>query len=317
MKAIMGSAKASLQIDGQTNFYKGKVRDVYTINNDLLVAVASNRISAFDVILPEDIPYKGQVLNQIATHFLEATSDIAKNWLVGMPAANVSVGHKCKPYALEIVVRSCLVGHAWRTYKSGKRQLCGVDLKEGLEEYSKIKPIITPATKAEEGHDEDISYEEIIEQGLASKEELDEMYKKALKLFAKGQEMAAEQGLFLADTKYEFGKLNDEILVIDEIHTPDSSRYFYAESLDKYLDDKQEKPKHLSKEFVREWLLANDFSGQDGQTVPEMTKDIISNITNRYIEVYEAITGKEFVRTDDQDVEKLINKELNKLNAAQ
>lgn len=282
------------EFSGQTNVYHGKVRDVYTINDDVLVMIASNRISAFDVILPREIPYKGQVLNQLADYFLKATEDVVPNWLVASPHPNVSMGHKAEPYMVEIVVRSCLVGHAWRTYEAGGRELCGVELADGMQEYDRFEPIITPTTKAHEDHDEDISYDEIIQQGIVSKEDLDEMYEMAFKLFAKGQHMAQEQGLLLADTKYEFGKFNDQIILIDEVHTPDSSRYFYMDSYNQYLKERSEPPMHLSKEFVREWLMENGFAGKEGEEIPEMTKGFISSVSKRYIQLFEEITGQTF-----------------------
>ena len=285
----------------QTNFYKGKVRDVYSFEN-LLVMVASDRISAFDVVLPRAIPYKGQVLNQIAAHFLNATKDVVPNWLVAVPDPNVSVGLKCETYPVEMVVRGYLAGHAWRTYKAGGRLLCGVTLPEGLKENDKLpQPIITPTTKAHEGHDEDISREEILKQGLVAEEEYIELEKYTLALFASGTEMAAQQGLILVDTKYEFGKINGQITLIDEIHTPDSSRYFYAEG---YAERQAagEPQKQLSKEFVREWLIANGFQGKDGQEVPEMSDEWVIQISERYIELFEKVTGMSFVKEESNDV---------------
>lgn len=288
---------------GQTAFYKGKVRDVYTIHNKYLVMVASNRISAFDVVLPRPIPYKGQVLNQIAAYMLEKTRDICPNWLIESPAPNVSIGHLCEPFKIEMVVRGNLVGHAWRTYQNG-RLLCGETMPEGLKENDFFPtPLITPSTKAAAGHDEDISAEEIIQQGLATKEEWETLKKYTLALFEKGKELAAKQGLILADTKYEFGKLNGEIVLMDEIHTPDSSRYFYADGFEE-RQQKGERQLQLSKEFVREWLIANDFMGKTGQVVPEMTDDWISTISNRYIQLYEKLIGETFVPVDlsDEDI---------------
>jgi len=288
---------------GQTAFYKGKVRDVYTIHNKYLVMVASNRISAFDVVLPRPIPYKGQVLNQIAAYMLEKTRDICPNWLIESPAPNVSIGHLCEPFKIEMVVRGNLVGHAWRTYQNG-RLLCGETMPEGLKENDFFPiPLITPSTKAAAGHDEDISAEEIIQQGLATKEEWETLKKYTLALFEKGKELAAKQGLILADTKYEFGKLNGEIVLMDEIHTPDSSRYFYADGFEE-RQQKGERQLQLSKEFVREWLIANDFMGKTGQIVPEMTDDWISTISNRYIQLYEKLIGETFVPVDlsDEDI---------------
>ena len=285
---------AQFQLPGQTAFYKGKVRDVYTIKDDLLVMVASDRISAFDVILPEPIPYKGQVLNQIAAYMLQATSDICPNWLLESPAPNVSIGRKCTPFKIEMVVRGNLTGHAWRTYASGQRSLCGVSMPEGMKENDFFpSPIITPSTKAAEGHDEDISKEEIIATGLASAEDWAVLEKYTLALFARGKEIAAKQGLILVDTKYEFGKIGDTIYLMDEIHTPDSSRYFYADGFEE-RQAKGEKQKQLSKEFVREWLIANNFMGKEGQTVPEMTPEWINTISRRYIELFEQVIGRQF-----------------------
>lgn len=278
----------------QTAFYKGKVRDVYTIGNDILVMIASNRISAFDVILPRPIPFKGQVLNQIAAKMLKATEDICPNWLLSTPAPNAAIGKKCIPFKLEMVVRGNLVGHAWRTYKSGKRLLCGVTMPDGLKENDAFPtPIITPATKAEEGHDEDISKEEIIEKGLATPEEWDILSRYTLQLFERGKAIAAKHGLILADTKYEFGKIGDTIYLMDEIHTPDSSRYFYADGFEE-RQKTGERQKQLSKEFVREWLIENNFMGKEGQTVPAMSDDWVQTISNRYIELYEKVTGETF-----------------------
>ena len=287
----------------QTAFYKGKVRDVYTIDDRLLVMIASNRISAFDVILPKPIPYKGQVLNQIAAYMLESTKDICRNWLLDVPAPNASVGLKCDPFKIEMVVRGNLTGHAWRTYSSGNKVLCGVHMPEGLKENDYFpEPIITPSTKADAGHDEDISKEEIIERGIASAKDYKVLEEYALQLFKRGKKLAAERGLILVDTKYEFGKLDDTIFLIDEIHTPDSSRYFYADG----FDERQvngEKQKQLSKEFVREWLIANNFMGKEGQSVPEMDEDWIATIRDRYIELYEKLIGKKFIPEDLSEAE--------------
>jgi len=278
----------------QTAFYKGKVRDVYTISDRLLVMIASNRISAFDVILTRPIPFKGQVLNQIAAYMLNNTKDICNNWLLDVPAPNVSIGLKCEPFKIEMVVRGNLTGHAWRTYASGKRILCGVELPEGLRENDYFpRPIITPSTKASEGHDEDISKEEIIKRGIVSKEDYEILEQYALRLFARGKELAAKRGLILVDTKYEFGKLDDKIILIDEIHTPDSSRYFYADGFEE-RQSKGEKQKQLSKEFVREWLIENNFMGKEGQQVPEMSDEWIATIRDRYIELYEKLIGEKF-----------------------
>lgn len=286
---------AVFKFPGQTSFYSGKVRDVYTINDQWLVMVASDRISAFDVILPRTIPFKGQVLNLIAAYMLKATGDICPNWLVDVPAPNVSVGKKCVPFKIEMVVRGNLTGHAWRTYSSGKRELCGVAMPEGMKEndYFPI-PIITPSTKAEQGHDEDISAREIIEKGLATKKEWEILSDYTLQLFARGKELAARQGLILVDTKYEFGKIGDTIYLMDEIHTPDSSRYFYAEGFEE-RQIRGERQKQLSKEFVREWLIANNFMGKSDQVVPTMTDEWVNTISQRYIELYEKVIGEKFV----------------------
>ena len=284
----------STHFPGQIGEYHGKVRDVYYIDNELLVMIASDRISAFDVILPKPIPFKGQVLNQIAAYMLAATTDICPNWLLSTPAPNVAIGKKCDPFKIEMVVRGNLVGHAWRTYQAGGRILCGVTLPEGLVENDYFPtPIITPSTKASEGHDEDISKEEIIRQGLASAADWNILEKYALALFARGKEIAAKRGLILVDTKYEFGKIGDTIYLMDEIHTPDSSRYFYAEGFEARQTAK-EKQKQLSKEFVREWLIENNFMGKEGQVVPEMSTDWIDTISKRYIELYEQVIGTAF-----------------------
>jgi phosphoribosylaminoimidazole-succinocarboxamide synthase len=293
----------SIIFPGQTNFYKGKVREVYTIDNRLLVMIASNRISAFDVILPKPIPNKGQVLNQVAAYMLNATKGICKNWLLDTPAPNVSIGKKCDPFKIEMVVRGNLTGHAWRTYSAGSRTLCGVQMPEGLRENDYFpKPIITPSTKAAEGHDEDISKEEIIKRGIASKADYEQLENYTLQLFQRGKELAKKRGLILVDTKYEFGKLGDEIILIDEIHTPDSSRYFYADGFEE-RQTKREKQKQLSKEFVREWLIENNFMGKEGQQVPEMSDEWIKTIRNRYIELYEMLIGEKFVPEDLSDEE--------------
>lgn len=284
----------SFHFPGQTAFYRGKVRDVYTINDQWLVMIASDRISAFDVILPKPIPYKGQVLNQIAAYMLKATSDICPNWLLDVPAANVSVGKKCIPFKIEMVVRGNLTGHAWRTYSSGKRQLCGVLMPDGMKENDYFpSPVITPSTKAEHGHDEDISALDIIAKKLATETEWKKISHYALQLFAKGKELAAKRGLILVDTKYEFGKIGNTIYLMDEIHTPDSSRYFFADGFEE-RQSKGERQKQLSKEFVREWLIENNFMGKEGQTVPEMTDEWINTISQRYIELYEKVIGEKF-----------------------
>ncbi len=286
---------ATFQFPQQTAFYKGKVRDVYTINNNWLVMVASNRISAFDVILPEPIPYKGQVLNQVAAYMLHATKDICPNWLIDAPAPNAALGLRCQPFKIEMVVRGNLTGHSWRTYASGKRMLCGVPLPEGMKENDYFPtPIITPSTKADAGHDEDISKQEIIAQGIATEADWAILEKYALALFARGREIAAQRGLILVDTKYEFGKLNGEIFLMDEVHTPDSSRYFYADG----FEERQaagERQNQLSKEFVREWLIANNFMGKTGQVVPVMDAEWVNTISKRYIELYELVTGSTFL----------------------
>ena len=284
----------TMQFPGQTNFYRGKVRDVYTISDKWLVMIASDRISAFDVILPRPIPFKGQVLNQIAAYMLKATSDICPNWLAEVAAPNVAIGRKCTPFRVEMVVRGNLTGHAWRTYQSGKRELCGVPLPEGLKENDYFPtPIITPSTKAEVGHDEDISREEIIRRGLVSEADYVQLEKYTLALFQRGKEIAAKRGLILVDTKYEFGKFEDTVVLMDEIHTPDSSRYFYAEGFEE-RQAKGERQQQLSKEFVREWLIANNFMGKEGQTVPAMSDEWIETISRRYIELYERVIGEPF-----------------------
>ena len=293
----------NFQFPGQNSIYHGKVRDVYSIHDNLLVMIASNRISAFDVILPKPIPYKGQVLNQIAAIMLEATKDICPNWLISTPAPNVSIGKKCTPFKIEMVVRGNLVGHAWRTYQMGKRELCGALMPEGLKENDFFPtPIITPSTKADAGHDEDISPKEILATGLATATEWAILEKYALGLFERGKQIAADKGLILADTKYEFGKIGDTIYLMDEVHTPDSSRYFYADGFEA-RQASGEKQKQLSKEFVREWLIANNFMGKEGQTVPEMTDEWIDTISKRYIELFEKVSGKRFIpETVDDDI---------------
>jgi phosphoribosylaminoimidazole-succinocarboxamide synthase len=294
---------STFNFNNQHNFYSGKVRDVYSIGDNLLVMIASNRLSAFDVILPRPIPFKGQVLTKIAAYMLAKCTDICPNWLIETPAPNVSIGKRCNPFAIEMVVRGNITGHAWRTYMSGERTLCGVQMPDGMKENDFFpNPIITPSTKATEGHDEDISKEEIVAKGLCTASEWNILEKYALSLFERGKELAAAQGLILADTKYEFGKIGEEIYLMDEIHTPDSSRYFYADGFETRLA-KNEKQKQLSKEFVREWLIENNFMGKEGQTVPEMTDEKIESISKRYIELYEQITGQKFVpkiMTDDE-----------------
>jgi phosphoribosylaminoimidazole-succinocarboxamide synthase len=288
---------------GQTSLLHGKVRDIYMIDDKYLALVATDRISAFDVILPEAIPFKGQVLNQTAAYFLEQTKDIAPNWLLAVPDPNVSLGLKCHPFKVEMVIRDCLVGAAWRAYQKGERTMCGASLPDGMKEYDRfVEPIITPSTKAEAGHDEDISAEEIIANGLATADEWAELERLTRALFARGQAMAEKQGLYLADTKYEFGKLDDKIYLIDEIHTPDSSRYFYKDSFETFVSGKaQSHPKHLSKEFVREWLMERGFSGQAGQTIPAMDKALVQSISDRYIELYETLTGQTFEKPPETE----------------
>jgi phosphoribosylaminoimidazole-succinocarboxamide synthase len=284
----------TMQFPNQTTFYRGKVRDVYTISDKWLVMIASDRISAFDVILPRPIPFKGQVLNQIAAYMLKATSDICPNWLSDTPAPQVAIGQKCVPFRVEMVVRGNLTGHAWRTYHSGKRELCGVVLQEGLHENDYFAtPIITPSTKAEVGHDEDISRDEIIRRGIVNEADYAILEKYTFALFQRGKEIAAKRGLILVDTKYEFGKIGDTIYLMDEIHTPDSSRYFYAEGFEE-RQSKGERQQQLSKEFVREWLIANNFMGKEGQTVPEMSDEWVNTISGRYIELYEKVIGEAF-----------------------
>lgn len=295
MKAIV---ETGFNLPGQVGKYVGKVRDVYDINGEYLAMVVTDRISAFDVVLPEGIPYKGQVLNKIAAKFLDATSDILPNWKVAVPDPAVTVGYKCEPFKVEMVIRGYLAGHAWREYKAGKRFLCGVPLPEGMVENQKFpEPIITPTTKAAEGHDEDISKDDIIASGLVSREDYEKLEAYTQAIFKRGTEIAAKQGLILVDTKYEFGKRNGEIYLMDEVHTPDSSRYFYAEGYEDRLA-KGERQRQLSKEFVREWLMANGFQGQEGQKVPEMTPDVVAGITDRYIELYEHITGEKFDKVE-------------------
>lgn len=293
------------QFPGQLGFYKGKVRDVYMFEHELVV-VASDRISAFDVVLPRPIPFKGQVLNQIAAKFLQATSDIVPNWVTSIPDPNVTIGYKCEPFKVEMVIRGYLAGHAAREYAAGKRILCGVEMPENMRENDRFpEPIITPTTKAGEGHDEDISKEEILSQGIVKPSDYHILEQYTRSLYQKGQEMAAEMGLILVDTKYEFGKFGDQILLIDEIHTPDSSRYFYANG----YEENQEKgiaQKQLSKEFLRQWLIANGFQGKDGQVVPEMTDELVRRISDRYIELYEKITGEKFLKAETENIESRI-----------
>ncbi|MGM0619818.1 MAG: phosphoribosylaminoimidazolesuccinocarboxamide synthase [Bacteroidota bacterium] len=298
--------KTDYHFPHQKSVYHGKVRDVYNVNDDLLVMVATDRISAFDVVLPKGIPYKGQVLNQIAEKFLDATADIVPNWKIDSPDPNVTVGYMCQPYKVEMVIRGYLTGHAWREYRDGKRSICGVPLPEGMVENQKFdEPILTPTTKAETGHDEDISRDEIIAQGLVDKAEYEMLEDFTRKLFQRGTEMAAEKGLILVDTKYEFGKIEDKIFLIDEIHTPDSSRYFYADGYEERLT-KGEQQKQLSKEFVRQWLIENGFQGKEGQQVPEMSDEFVNSVSERYIELFEKITGDEFKKSDTSKIRQRI-----------
>lgn len=308
MKAL---TKTDFHFPGQKSVYHGKVRDVYNINDDLMVMVATDRISAFDVVLPEGIPFKGQVLNQIAAKFLDATADICPNWKLATPDPMVTVGLKCEGFRVEMIIRGILTGSAWREYKKGCRELCGVKLPDGMKENQRFPhPIITPTTKADEGHDQNISKEEIIAQGIVDKEDYEKMEEYTYKLFERGQKMAAEKGLILVDTKYEFGKRDGKVYLIDEIHTPDSSRYFIADGYEEKFE-KGEPQKQLSKEFVRQWLIEHDFMGQKGQQVPEMTDAFIESITNRYIELYEDITGEKFNKaTEEGDIAARIEKNV-------
>lgn len=302
--------KTDFNFPKQKSVYKGKVRDVYNIDDKYLVMIASDRISAFDVVLPEGIPYKGQVLNQIAAKFLDMTSDIVPNWKMATPDPMVTVGHYCNPFPVEMIIRGFLTGSSWRTYKKGALEICGVPVPDGMKEHQRFpEPIVTPTTKATEGHDEDISKEEILKQGLVSAEDYALLEKYTIELFKRGTEIAAEKGLILVDTKYEFGKVGDTIYLIDEIHTPDSSRYFYK---DGYQDrfDKGEQQVQLSKEFVREWLMENGFQGQEGQQVPEMTEAYVQSVSDRYIELYEAVTGDTFNRADVSEVQNRIEKNV-------
>ena len=303
--------KTDYQFPGQTGVYHGKVRDVYSIGENLLVMIATDRISAFDVILPKGIPFKGQVLNQIADYFLESTSDIVPNWKEAVPDPMVTAGKRAEGFKVEMIVRGYLAGSAWRDYENGVREICGVKLPEGMKENEKFpEPILTPTTKADEGHDMNISREEIIAQGIVDKDDYEQMEKYALALFKRGTEMAAEKGLILVDTKYEFGKYDGKVILIDEIHTPDSSRYFYADGYEERLK-KGEPQKQLSKEFVRQWLIENGFMGKEGQKVPEMTPEFCESVSQRYIELYEHITGKKFVKADESDLSKRIEDNIN------
>lgn len=302
--------RTDFQFEGMKSVYHGKVRDVYDINNDLLVMVATDRISAFDVILPEGIPYKGQVLNQIAAKFLDATADIVPNWKIATPDPMVTVGLKCEGFRVEMIIRGYLTGSAWRDYKAGTRSICGVELPEGMRENQRFpEPILTPTTKADAGHDENISKEEIIEQGLVSKEDYELMEAYTRKLFKRGTEIAAEKGLILVDTKYEFGKRDGKIYLIDEIHTPDSSRYFYREGYEEKFE-KGEPQRQLSKEFVRQWLMDNGFMGKEGQQVPDMTPEYVESVSERYIELYEHIVGEKFVKADTENIAARIEKNV-------
>jgi phosphoribosylaminoimidazole-succinocarboxamide synthase len=304
--------KTNFRFSGQKSLYKGKVRDVYNINDEFLLMIVSDRISAFDVVLPKGIPYKGQVLNQIAARFLDATSDIVPNWKIATPDPNVTIGHLCNPYPVEMIVRAYLTGSSWRTYKAGARSICGIPLPEGMKEHQKFeKPIITPTTKAEQGkHDEDISADEIISKGLIPEDEYRVIEKYTMDVFMRGTEIAAGHGLILVDTKYEFGNKDGKIFLIDEINTPDSSRYFYAEGYQERFDSGQPQ-KQLSKEFVREWLMVNNFQGRAGEKVPEMTENFVTEVSERYIELYEKITGEKFNRGDISDIMKRIENNCN------
>jgi phosphoribosylaminoimidazole-succinocarboxamide synthase len=302
--------ETNFKLPDVTNFYRGKVRDVYTVKDELLVMVATDRISAFDVVLPRAIPYKGQVLNQIASRFLDLTFDICPNWKIVSPDPMVTTGYKCEPFAIEMIIRGYLTGSAWRTYKSGQRNICGVPITDGMKEHQRFEnPVITPTTKAMEGHDEDISKEEILSKGIVSPEDYALLEKYTYRLFQRGTEIAAERGLILVDTKYEFGKKDGKIYLIDEIHTPDSSRYFYADGYQERFD-RNEPQRQLSKEFVREWLMENGFQGKAGQQIPEMTDEIVENISNRYIELYEHITGEKFIKENTATVLERVEKNI-------
>ena len=302
--------QTNFNFPGQQDLYVGKVRDVYNINNDYLVMIVSDRISAFDVVLPKGIPFKGQVLNQIAEKFLDATADIVPNWKIAVPDPMVTVGHLCEPFKVEMVIRGYLTGHAWREYKSGKRQLCGIPMPDGMVENQKFdQPMITPTTKASEGHDEDISREEIIKQGIVSEADYLELERITRALFERGTQMADKMGLILVDTKYEFGRKDGQIYLIDEIHTPDSSRYFYKEGYHERLQ-KGEAQRQLSKEFVRQWLIDNNFQGKEGQSIPEMNESFVESVSERYIELFEKITGDKFIKAKAQDVKHRIEKNV-------
>lgn len=303
-------ARTDFQFPGQTSVYHGKVRDVYTIDDKLMVMVVSDRVSAFDFVMPRPIPFKGQVLNQLAAYFLNQTKDICPSWLIEVPDPNVSVGILCKPFRIEMVIRGYLAGHAWREYKSGKRSICGVSLPEGFRENDKLpEPIITPSTKSDHGHDEDISREEIIVSGIVSEADYKILEEYTYKLFERGSRLAEEKGLILVDTKYEFGKANGRIFIIDEIHTPDSSRYFYAEGYDE-RQEKGEPQRQLSKEFLRQWLIENNFQGLEGQSIPDFPDEFVREVSDRYIELYEHISGKKFERADTSDIMSRITKKV-------
>lgn len=311
LKTMNAITETKFNFPKQKSFYKGKVRDVYNINDEMLVMIVSDRISAFDVVLPKGIPYKGQVLNQIAAKFLKATEDIVPNWVINVPDPMVTVGKFCEPFKVEMVIRGYLSGHAWREYKAGKRTVCGVAMPDGMKENDKFpEPLLTPTTKASVGHDEDISREEILKQGIVSKEDYEQLEKYTRAVFQRGTEIAAKMGLILVDTKYEFGKKDGKIFLIDEIHTPDSSRYFYKEGYEE-RQKKGEAQKQLSKEFVREWLMENGFQGKDGQKIPEMTEQIITSISERYIELYEHIVGEKFVKADVSNVLNRVETNIN------
>ena len=303
--------KTEFNFPNQSNLYKGKVRDVYTINEDKLIMIATDRISAFDFVLPKGIPFKGQVLNQIASTFLKATNDIVPNWLEATPDPSVSVGKRCEPFKVEMVIRGYLTGHAWREYRDGKRTICGVTMPDGMKENDRFPaPLITPTTKAEVGHDEDISREEILAQGIVTEEDYVQLENYTIKLFKRGTEIAAERGLILVDTKYEFGKDSEGVItLIDEIHTPDSSRYFYKDGYQE-SQDKGEKQKQLSKEFVRQWLIENGFQGKEGQVIPFMSEEFVASVSERYIELFEHITGEEFVKQEVDDVLKRVENNI-------
>ncbi len=313
MKAL---TQTSLDLPRHTNTYIGKVRDVYTIGEDILAMVVSDRVSAFDVVLPKGIPHKGQVLNQIASKFLDATEDICPNWKIATPDPQVTVGKRCEPFAVEMIVRGYLTGSSWRDYQNGAREICGVAIPDGMQEHQKFEtPILTPTTKAEIGlHDQNISREEILAQGIVSEKDYIQLEDYSLKLFARGQEMASERGLILVDTKYEFGKIGDEIILIDEIHTPDSSRYFYKEGYEE-LFAKGEQQRQLSKEFLREWLMENNFQGREGDVMPELTDEFVESVSKRYIELYENIVGEKFVAADTDNIEERIENNVKNLLA--